>query len=143
MARKHSLIFLQNTISSKLKFYNIENEHIIKIINDMKAKTCSGYNDISMKIIKSVKNILAYPLAMIINQMLHTGIFPDLLKIAKVTPIYKKDDESIFSNYRPISLIPVISKSFEKVIFIHTYEYFEKEKVFYEGQYGFRKGHST
>ncbi len=135
--------FLTNKISSKLKFYDIEKEHIIKIINDMKPKTSSGYDGISMKIIKSVKHILAHPLAMIINQMLHTGIFPDLLKIAKVTPIYKKDDETILSNYRPISLLLVISKFFEKVIFSQTYEYFQREKLFYEGQYGFRKGHST
>ncbi len=64
----------------------------------MKPKTSSGYNGISMKIIKSVKNILADPLDIIINQMLHNYIFPDLLKIAKVTPIYKKDDETIFSS---------------------------------------------
>ncbi len=89
--------FLKNKISSKLKFYDIEKEHIIKTINDMKPKTSSGYDGISMKIIKSVKNILAYPLAMIINQMLHTDIFPDLLKIANVTPIYKKDMMKLFS----------------------------------------------
>ncbi len=75
--------------------------------------------------------------------MLHTGIFPALLKIAKVTPIYKKDDEIIISNYRPISLLPVISKYFENVIFIQTYEYFQREKLFNEGEYGFRNGHST
>ncbi len=134
--------FPRNKISSKIKFYDIEKEHIIKIINDMKPKTSSCYDGISMKIIKSVKNTLADPLAMIINQILHTCIFPDL-KIAKVTPIYKKDDETIFSNYRSISLLLIISKKLEKIIFSQTYEYFQREKLFYEGQYGFRKGHST
>ncbi len=109
----------------------------------MKPKTSSGYDGISMKIIKSGKNILAHPLAMIINEMFHTGIFPDLLKIAKFTPIYKKDGETIFAIYRPMSLLPVISKTFEKVIFIQTYEYFQREKLFYESQNGFRIGHST
>ena len=70
-----------------------------------------------MKLVKSMKIVLADPLITIINQMLHTGIFPDLPKVLKVTPIYKKDDEMNFSNHRPISLLPAISKIVEKVIF--------------------------
>ena len=57
--------------------------------------------------------------------MLTTGIFPDKLKIAKVIPLFKKGDKSIFSNYRPISLLPSISKLFEKVIYQQLYKYFE------------------
>ncbi len=64
-------------------------------------------------------------------------------KNCKVTPIYKKDDEVEFSNYRPISLLPAISKIFEKVIFTQTYEYFTNQKLFYKGQYDFRNEHST
>ncbi len=75
--------------------------------------------------------------------MLNTGIFPDLLKIAKISPIYKKDDETEFSNYRPISLLPAILKIFEKVISTQTYEYFTKQKLFYKSQNGFRNEHST
>ncbi len=79
----------------------------------------------------------------IINQMLNTGIFPDQLKISKVVPMYKKNDESLFTNYRPISLLPVISKIFEKVIFHQLYDHFKINKIFYNAQYGFRKEHST
>ncbi len=50
-------------------------------------------------------------------QMINTGIIPDMLKIAKIVPIYKKDDETQFTNYRPISLLPTISKIFETIIF--------------------------
>ncbi len=71
--------------------------------------------------------------------MLNTGIFPDKLKIAKVTPVYKKDDETLFTNYRPISMLPSISKVFEKVIFKQLYEYFQSKNLFYSAQYGFRK----
>ncbi len=60
---------------------------------------------------------LTKPITLIINQMLNTGIFPDKLKIAKIIPIYRKDDETLFTNYSPISLLPTISKIFEKVIF--------------------------
>ena len=75
--------------------------------------------------------------------MLTTCIFPDKLKIAEVIPLFKKGDKSIFSNYRPISLLPSISKLFEKVIYQQLYKYFEDLNLFYESQYGFRKGHST
>ena len=75
--------------------------------------------------------------------MLTTGIFPAKLKIVKVIPLFKKGDKSIFSNYRPISLLPSISKLFEKVIYRQLYKYFEDSNLFYEGQYGFRKSHST
>ena len=75
--------------------------------------------------------------------MLNTGIFPDKLKIAKVSPIFKKDDETLFTNYRPISILPTLSKVFEKVIFKQLYQYFQDKKLFYSAQYGFREGHST
>ena len=63
---------------------------------------------------------------LIIRQVIHTGIFPEQLKIAKVIPIYKKDDDTIFSNYRPISILPAISKIIEKVIYGQMYCYFSQ-----------------
>ena len=75
--------------------------------------------------------------------MLNTGIFPDSLKISKVLPLFKKDNDKLFSNYRPISLLPSISKIFEKVIFNQMSEYFESNDLIFKNQYGFRKNHST
>ena len=98
---------------------------------------------ISLKLLKILKAPLLSPLTIIINQMLNTGIFPNNLKVAKIIPIYKKDDQFIFDNYRPISLLPVMSKLFEKVIFKQLYTFFQDNKLFYESQYGFRTGHST
>ncbi len=62
--------------------------------------------------------------------MQNTGIFPDKLKIAKINPIYKKDDDNLFNNYRPISLLPAISKVFEKVIFQQVYAFFQDNFFF-------------
>ena len=78
-----------------------------------------------------------------INQSLATGIFPDRLKIAKVVPLFKKGDTRMVDKYRPISLLPSISKWFEKVVFNQMYEYFTANKLFFPSQYGFRKKHST
>ncbi len=75
--------------------------------------------------------------------MINTGIFPDKLKFAKIIPIYKKDDETLFTNYRPISLLPVISKIFERTIFKQLYKFLNDNKLLYNSQYGFREGHST
>ena len=72
-----------------------------------------------------------------------TGSFPNLLKISKVIPLYKKDDDTNMSNYRPIALLPSISKIFEKVILLQLTKYLYENNLICEKQYGFRKNHST
>ena len=57
--------------------------------------------------------------------MLETGVFPDKLRVVKVIPLFKKGDPSLLSNYRPISLLPSLSKIFEKVIYQQLYAYFK------------------
>ena len=69
--------------------------------------------------------------------MLSVGIFLGLLQISKVIPLYKKDDPVNFSNYRPISLLPSISKIFEKVIFKQLADYLEEHNLMYKYEYGF------
>ena len=83
------------------------------------------------------------PLSIIVNQSLCTGIFPDKLKIAKVIPLYKKQDENVFGNYRPISLLSSVSKVFERIVFDQLYDYFTTNGLLFNSQYGFRKHHST
>ena len=85
----------------------------------------------------------AKPLTIIINQSLKTGIFPEALKIAKVKPLYKKGDNFCLNNYRPISLLPTISKIFERVMFTQLYSYLNAHNLLSEQQYGFRSQHST
>ena len=71
------------------------------------------------------------------------GIFPDDLKIAKVTPIYKADDKSDLSNYRPISKLSYFSKILERIMYNRLYQYLTENKILYPKQFGFQKGHST
>ena len=77
------------------------------------------------------------------NQSIILGIFPDKLKYAKVIPIHKKGSPTDPSNYRPISLLSIFSKIFEKLMHKRLYEFLDKMNIFYSLQFGFRKKHST
>ena len=92
---------------------------------------------------KVIEPVIIKPLTLLINKVLNTGTFPDKLKIAKVIPICKKGDPSLFENYWPISLLPAISKVLEKIIALQLSSYFEKNKLLFDNQYGFIPKHST
>ena len=94
-------------------------------------------------LIKRVQNVLIEPLTFLMNQSLSTGIFPNELKIYRVKPLYKSDNSSLLSNYRPISVLSSISKVYEYVVFKQLLNYMECNRLFYTDQYGFRPGHST
>ena len=91
-------------------FKCVTQEDIVKAIDNLENKNSSGHDGISNKVLKYIKLELSNSLTLIINQMLTTGIFPDSFKKSKITPIFKKGDSSLLINYRPISLLPTISK---------------------------------
>ena len=101
------------------------------------------HDGISNKIVKLLKNEISKPLTVIVNQMLKTGIFPDSFKTSEIVPLFKKGDHGLLNNYRPISLIPTISKVFERVIYDQMYLYFNNNNLLADEQFGFRKNHST
>ena len=98
----------------QFNFQDVDEDTIRKIIDDFPPKKSRGFDGITLKQLKYLKESLLAPITLIIRQVIHTGIFPEQLEIAKVIPIYKKDDDTIFSNYRPISILPAISKITEK-----------------------------
>ena len=109
----------------------------------MNSKKSSGHDGLSLNLLKDIKLELAKPITLIINQSLNTGIFPDKLKIAKITPIHKQNDKTRIDNYRPISLLLAISKIIERAMFYQITTYFNINKLFHNNQYGFRKKYST
>ena len=135
--------YLTKPIHVSFEFNTIEMEDVRKILDKLKPKTSTGYDDISTKLLKRIAPIIIAPLTIIVNQSLCTGTFPDNLKIAKVIPLFKKGDPHILDNYRPISLLPSMSKVLEKVVFIQIYDYFNTNNLLYNSQYGFRNKHST
>ena len=124
---------------SSSNFECIDVWKVKKIIKDLASKNSCGHDSISTKLLKRMEEQIAKPLSLMVNQSLCTGIFPKKLKIAKAIPLFKKGDSHLFDNYRPISLLPAISKVFEKVVFEQIYDYFNKHKLLYISQYGFRK----
>ena len=79
----------------------------------------------------------------VINESICDGVFPDNLKIAKVVPVFKSGDSEIPTNYRPISVLTYLSKIFEKVLYGRINDYFTKNNLLSQQQYGFRNNHST
>mgnify|MGYP000297251403 CR=1 FL=1 len=135
--------YLQNPCMQTFTFKPITADSVNKIIDSLKPKTSCGHDGISVKLVKDMKHEISNALTLIINQSITTGIFPENMKIAKVTPLFKKGDVHMFENYRLISLLPSFSKIIEKVLFNHLNEYFKSNQLFYNHQYGFRELHST
>jgi exonuclease III len=141
--KKNYSSYLTKHISSHFKFKSITEQETLKIITGLKPKSSTGHDEISMKLVKQWAHYIIAPLTALINQSLNLGIFPERLKTAKVLPIYKKEENYIFDNYRPISLLPSLSKIFEKVAHIQLLSYLDLNKLIYAYQYGFRPKHST
>ena len=135
--------FLKKQILVSFDFTLVTENDVLKHLSFLRTKNSAGIDGISVKLLKKLSPALINPLTLIINQSLVTGIFPNKLKIAKVLPLFKKDDPTIMDNYRPISLLTAISKLLEKVVFSQLSDYFHKNNLFYDIQYGFLKNHST
>ena len=112
-------------------------------VKSFNANKAPGHDNISMKIIHQSFQNIAQPLVTIINTLLSTGVFPESLKIAKVIPVFKADDPTLFSNYRPISILPAFSKLFEKVMYNRLINFLNLHNILYSKQFGFRNNRST
>ena len=118
-------------------------KEVNKIIDSLKNKNSSGYDEIPTKIIKAGKPFIISPLINICNKMLAQGIYPERLKFSLVKPIYKSGDKSSPTNYRPISLLPTFSKIFKKVIYKRLMDHLNSNVIQSQQQYGFRSEMST
>ena len=99
-----------------------------------------------MELVNVVKNCfgpLLKPLMYIFNLSLAKGIFPDDLKIARVTPVFKAGKENEVGNYRPISILPCFSKILERIMYNRLFKYLTTNEILYKKQFGFQEGHST
>ena len=118
----------------------LEVEEICKNLNPRKS---AGWDGVSPRVIKAVASELAGPLSRILNYCMREGHYPENFKVARVVPVFKAEDPTQFSNYRPVSVLPVLSQVFERVLYSRLIRFLDDNKVIIPGQYGFRTGHST
>ena len=117
-------------------------EEINNILVSLKDTAC-GWDSISAVALRLSSQFIVQPLSYICNLSLTEGVIPDQLKLANVIPLYKADDPMLFNHYRPVSLLCVLSKFFEKVMYSRILDFLETFKIIYDNQFGLRKKRSS
>ena len=125
-----------------LFFRPTDTVEITNIINKLPNKNSSGNDKISNVLLKKLLPSIIHPLAIIFNDSLQTGSFPEQMKHADVIPLYKGKSEIETTNYCPISLLLTMSKVLEKLVYVRTYDFLNKNNMFFISQYRFRSKHS-
>jgi nicotinamide mononucleotide adenylyltransferase len=138
--------FLKSNFKKEIpefKFRNITNRDILKTFNSLNKKTTEDIWGQSVKVLEHIIEDIAPYLAAIFNNCLRVGIFPELMKHSKITPIFKSGDCCDPSNYRPISVLPALSKVFESILYSQMAFHFRSYNILHDQQFGFLKGRST
>ena len=116
---------------------------IEQLCGGLESIKAAGWDDVSPRVIKGVAREIAGPMSAFLNYCMREGTYPGFFKVARVVPVFKGEDPTQFGNYRPVSVLPVLSQIFERVLQTRLVEFFDDMGVLAAGQYGFRAGHST
>ena len=136
-------VYLNNPIDTEFNFEHINNMTVLHYINKLKPSHSCGHDNISSNVLKIIAIEVSPCLTLIINQVLSTGQFPKNLKTAKVISIHKTGEITLMKNYRPISILLVVSKIIENVMHTQLMDYFTLNKLFTSQQYGYRANRTT
>lgn len=131
------------TRKDSLVMIDADEDEIRTLVKSLKTDCAVGWDGISSAIIKQNINSLVKPLCHICNLSLKTGVFPTLFKKSIILPIHKGGQKETLNNYRPISILPTLSKILEKNINNRLVSYLENQNIISKNQYGFRRGRST
>ena len=142
-AQDHSELHQKmNPNSNSFEFAASSSREVLVVIKKMKRKVSEGY-EIPATLVIDGAGELAVPLSHLINRCLAHSVFPTAEKCAKITPIRKSDEKTVMDNYRPISVLPVQSKVFERIVHNQLYTYLEENNLLSDCQFGFRRKSST
>lgn len=130
---------LTNHHLNSVKF---DSDKILKIIRSLNVNKAHGWDNLSVRMIKICDDTLIKPLVNIFKCSLATSVYPSYWKRGNISPCHKKKEKFIVNNYRPVSLLPILDKVFEKCIYDDIYTYFEKHSLFSSCQSGFRRNDS-
>ena len=132
-----------NPKSSSFKFSPLLVRDVREAINKVKTSKGYGTDGISSYFLKLALPFIEHSLVLMFNESLGTASFPDSWKTTRVTPIFKDGKKDEKSHYRPISILPVVSKLFERRVFNQLYQYLNRNSLLYKSQSGFRELFST
>ena len=124
--------YLKNPVSESIFIKPTNYKEVEKEFNQFKTGTKATIDIFNIKALKFVKNEIIPALVIVFNKFMKTGVFPDLLKVAKVIPIYKDDEADLPKNYRPISLLSIFDKLLEKVVYTRVKSFLDKHRVLYK-----------
>ena len=135
--------YMGDRVSDELYWCPTTRWEIETLCKNLKPGKSAGWDGVSPSVIKAVAAEIAGPLSQLFNCCMREGHYPTGFKVSRVVPVFKAEDPTLFSNYRPVSILPVLSQIFERVIYARLSSFFEKHNVITPSQYGFRAGHST
>ena len=143
--QSHVVEFYRNKHDTEDMFSlaNVTVGQVSKILHSMSSSKATGLDESPAKYLKDGSSVISKLLTHIINLSITTGSIPDDLKMARIVPLYKKNSNTHVGNYRPISVLSVISKVFEKVVCMQLSAYLSENRLLYEFQSGFRSSYST
>ena len=135
--------YFKSPVRDSMFLNDITHGEIIKEISRLAPRKAASPDSIGPSLVKEFSHLFVGPLAHIYNRSLLTGTISTKLKIAKITPIFKRGDSQCPTNYRPISLLSIFDKIFEKIICRRLISFLERYNFLYEFQFGFRKNCTT
>ena len=121
----------------RLNTISFKDSDITSIIKSLKPTKAHGADDISIRLIQLCGDSITFPLTLIFKFSLMNDTCPDTWKMANITPVHKKEEKLIVKNYRPISLLPIFAKVFEKLLFNLLFAHFHDNNLFTKCQCGF------
>ena len=135
--------YVKNTKSEFVAFKPVVVSHVHRLLLGLSSNKATGIDKISSKIVKIAAPVISDSLTLIFNLSITLSCFPDEWKTARVIPLYKNDQRNLPGNYRPIPVLPAISKILERILYDQLYSYLTKYELLSNCQFGFRKVHST
>ena len=142
---KNSSVLPLNQIfltQSRLNCIDFNGDEILKIVRALNIHKAHGHDDISIKMIKICDKSLVKPLILLFENSAKSSSYPDIWKKSNIIPVHKKNDKRLVNNYRPISLLPIFGKIFEKIIFNKMFSFLLEENLLNPNQSGFRPSDS-
>ena len=129
--------------SKSLSSLQYESSDVLRGIARLRLNTATGPEEVSATLLKCCAPVIVDHLANIFNTSLKSGTVPDEWKVSRITPIFKKGDASLVSNYRPISLLSLVGQLLERVVHSALLDHIIKESIISDSQFGFRPNSST